>query len=126
MDLIISDDSPLRCLPANLNREQTAYIDGIRVLIEMIGLAYGRLAANLVAIATGDTLSSALNAVAFQDAWAIVDSVHRLRKLLCQMPRMNQSTPKFKLFSRKTAPAVALRNRFQHLAEEIRKTIGGR
>jgi hypothetical protein len=119
--MIIETDSPFLHLPAELNIEQGAFLDGIRYSAQMIDLAHDRLRQTLYHIGTVEKPADSSFPCAFHDAWSIVDSTHRLRKLLQQMPRMKQSTPGFQLFIRKTAPAKDLRDRIQHLGESMNR-----
>src|ERR1700722_14623995 len=118
--MIISEDSPFRRLPADLNAEQAAFLDGVRYAADMVGLSYERLKLALRKLATEEKPGQVYFTAAFQDAWSIVDSVHRLRRILGHMPGMTNSTPRYKLFARRTAVAEELRNRIQHLGERLK------
>lgn len=57
------------------------------------------------------------------DAWSVVDTTHRLRTLLQQMPGMKKSakdSPKLQFFMRHTEAVASMRNHVQHLNNEIR------
>lgn len=58
---------------------------------------------------------------ALADAWSIVDSVHRLRGLVKQVPGLvrRQHWPALRGFENQTRPAEPLRNVAQHLDQEI-------
>jgi len=119
---IITDKSPFRNLPTDLNPEQRAFLDGMRFAVEMADLSYMRLCATLYALtARCTTLRSPGEEVtiALVDAWSIVDSVHRLRELAHYFPNMSRRT-RYEVFRRKTARIDALRNAVQHLRGEIR------
>lgn len=117
--MIISDDSPLCRLPSELNVEQAAFLDGIRYSAAMIDLSYGRLKVTLHQLASEHPVNGCF-AAAFQDAWSIIDSVHRLKQLLNKMPGMKRATSNFKLFARRTSNVKELRNRIQHLGDGMR------
>jgi hypothetical protein len=126
--LIIGEDSPLRRLPAALDRKQMLFLDGIRYSVEMADLAHARLQQSLCRL-TADQSSSerfdhldALSAV--QDAWSMVDSLHRLRGLIRQMPGFKQNTPNMRVFRQQTDKVEDLRNAVQHLNHEIDKLVG--
>ena len=56
----------------------------------------------------------------FLDAWSIVDSVHRLRELLEQLPGFARAkSPSYQVFVRKTADVEDFRNTIQHLRTEL-------
>lgn len=61
---------------------------------------------------------------AFQDGWAFVDSINRLRRLLDHMPRMPKNSPRLQVFSRATTGIETLRNAIQHLDEELAQHKG--
>lgn len=125
--MIIGEDSPLRRLPAALDRKQVLFLDGIRYSVNMADLAYSRLQQTLYRLAMSqqdydgfdlDVLS------AVQDAWSIVDSLHRLRGLLRQTPRFKQKSPDMRVFMQHTEKVEDLRNAVQHLNHEIDKLVG--
>jgi hypothetical protein len=61
---------------------------------------------------------------ALQDAWAFVDSINRLRRLLDHMPRMPKKSPRLQVFSQATSDIETLRNAIQHLDEELAQHRG--
>ena len=124
--MIINDQSPFRRLPPHLDRKQTLFLDGIRYSIEMADLASSRLSETLFEISFNqeDSESKHLNTVsALQDAWSIVDSIHRLRGLLSQAPGFKQKAPGMRLFLQRTADIGHLRNSVQHLNNEIKSLV---
>ncbi len=121
--MIISEDSPLRHLPADLNRRQLLFLDGIRVAIGMADHAYARLSGTLYALSrkTVDDPSNSQEIVsAIVDAWSIIDSGHRLRELLQGLPNMRQKMPPLESFYRTTTSFRELRQIVQHLRGEIK------
>jgi hypothetical protein len=126
--MIIEEHSPLRRLPLELNRPQVMFLDAIRYSVEMADLAYERLSNTLFKIAqktdAQDGKFSRDSVSAIQDAWSIVDSIHRLRCLLERMPNFKQKSPGFQSFFRQTKDVEELRNVVQHLDTEIPKLIG--
>jgi hypothetical protein len=81
---MISEDSILRRLPHQLDRQQALFFDGIRHCAEIADLAYGRLKSTLTQIASTDEtpeLGRQLYTSAFLDAWALVDVLDRFRAL---------------------------------------------
>lgn len=124
--MIIEKESPLRHLPADLDPKQATFLDGIRYAIEMADLAYSRLTQSLHVFATEyargseTTVNDRLWASSFLDAWSIVDSVHRLRGLLAQLPQLKKSSPPYQVFERKTRDVEEMRNIVQHLNRELR------
>lgn len=114
----------LQRLPQNLDRKQMLFLDGIRYSVEMAETAYERLRKTLLTL-TNRYLEKkrlrieSLTAQAILDAWVIIDSVHRLRGLLRQMPRVKQKTPNLVTFYKQTEKVEKLRNLVQHLNHEI-------
>ncbi len=127
--MIVSNDSPLRRLPSQLNHKQTLFLDGIRYSIEMADLAHSRLQRTLCAL-TFDRDSSENHHLDFissvLDAWSIVDSVHRLRALLRQAPGIKQKSSGLRIFLRRTAHIKDLRNSVQHLNRQIDAMVNQR
>lgn len=86
---MFADGSPLRRLPAGLDRKQALFLDGIRHATELADLAYERLVTTLTELAKsqfeGKPKTTTFTAP-FLDAWAIVDSIDRLRGLVRLLP----------------------------------------
>jgi hypothetical protein len=100
------------------------FFDGIRVAVEMAGHAYDRLAKSLQRAAVADIPDQEaiqLVPLCFLDAWAIIDSVNRLRVLLNRLPQFKKNAHSLQIFLRKTGVVEDLRNTVQHLDTEIDK-----
>ena len=115
-------------LPKNLDRRQTLFLDGIRFSVEIAETAYGRLCKTLLTLANSviqkkKVRIDTLTVRAISDAWAIIDSVHRLCGLLSQMRGVKQNTPNLNLLYRQAEKVEALRNTVQHLNNEIDNLI---
>lgn len=124
--MLVTADSPLRRLPIGLDREQTLFLDGIRVSAEMLDLAYSRQVETLLRLAEPDRAQDdrAIGVVsALQDAWSVVDCTHRLRSLFRRIPRVKKKAPTIQVFNRATPDAEALRHIIQHLDSEIPKIL---
>jgi hypothetical protein len=57
------------------------------------------------------------------DAWSVVDSAHRLRCLVMQMPGYRNRAPSKQRFLRATAQVDGLRHSIQHLASDIERLL---
>lgn len=124
--MIISNDSPLRRIPSQIDRRQILSFDGIRYSIEMADLAHSRLQEILLEIAQSSSHpepESFYYPSVILDAWSIVDSVNRLRGLLSQTPGLKQNLPFLVSFMKKTIEVENLRNAVQHLNQQIRKLV---
>ncbi len=115
-------------LPKNLDRRQTLFLDGIRFSVEIAETAYIRLCRTLLTLANSiiqkkKVRIDALTVRAISDAWAIIDSVHRLCGLLRQMRGVKQNTPNINLLYRQAEKVEVLRNTVQHLNNEIDNLI---
>ena len=127
---ILASHSPLSRLPLNMEPTQRAFLDGIRIAIEMVDISYVRLCATLYSL-TMKTIKKVLTteqpgqniAGAMLDAWAIVDSIHRLRELVDRLPQMKRKKPSYLLFREKTSKVHDLRNCVQHLKKEILRLV---
>lgn len=120
--MIIDKESPFRKLPTELNRKQALYFEGIRYSVEIADIAYNRLRIVLAEFSPSDSEREdkhLLFSTALQDAWTIVDSIHRLRQLITKTPGVKQGVPALELYKRKTAVVQELRHAVQHLDTEI-------
>jgi hypothetical protein len=119
--LILGKESPLRNLPAILQRRQLLFFEATRFTIDTIDLAYLRLAETLPRltrnIQDGDSQGLPSSVSAMLDAWAIVDSLHRLRGLIEGLPglKAKMRRPEVRSFLENTANVSGLRNTIQHL-----------
>jgi hypothetical protein len=124
--MLINVESPLRRLPVGLNREQTLCIDGVRVSAEIVDLAHSRLMGHLERLSEADcpqAIRHELLVPAVQDTWAIVDAVHRIRKLVRRMPHVKKSSPPLQVFLRASADVDRLRHIVQHLDTELPRLV---
>lgn len=123
--MIIRKNSPFRRIPDKLNRRQATFLDGIRYSVEMADLAYERLRQSLFVITTEMSkkdlgLAPSPFVGPFSDAWLIVDSVHRLREILEQMPGFaKRKSPPYQVFRRSTLGVKDFRHTIQHLRNEL-------
>jgi hypothetical protein len=62
-----------------------------------------------------------LGSHAIADAWSIIDSLYRIRRLLEDMPNLKQKSLELQLFYRKTDCLKSLRDSIQHLDDHIPK-----
>jgi hypothetical protein len=109
---MIRRESILHQLPVKLDRKQTVFLDGVTYSVQMADLAHTRLQNTLIND-NPDHTSAVL------DAWSIVDSLHRLRELLNQMPGVKRNSPTLQIFQRNTTQIEAMRHGVQHLRGEI-------
>ena len=113
-------------IPINLDQQQASFFDGVRYAVEMADLASIRLADSLWRLSTvcqDTTLDHIAMVSSFLDAWSIVDSIHRLRELLEQMPGLKKRSQSsvYRRFRQETAVVEDFRNIVQHLRGEIRE-----
>jgi hypothetical protein len=109
-------------VPVELDRRTVLYLDGIRYCFHIFDITSTRLAESLQSLSSRDQASDLLAdriATAIADAWTLIDSTHRLRELLSQVPRLKKSTPELQVFLRSTASAEGLRHFYQHFRTEI-------
>lgn len=125
--MLISDDSPLRRLPSEMNQKQKLYLDGIRFSIEIIDLAYLRLKQILYNLSNNIKYNSKIDHLIFvsaiHDAWSLIDSVYRLRGLLQRCPGIKKKSPEMILFDKNTRDVEPFRHFFQHLNTQINELI---
>lgn len=95
----------------------------------MADLSYARLrstAATMTStLANGQQLEGAFYAAAFMDAWVIIDSTHRLRELVRQLPGFSKKKQnvEWRTFESSTAIVKDFRNKVQHLDQEIKEVV---
>lgn len=120
--MTISESSPLRILPTQLNKEQVFFIDGIRYSILMVESAYSRLESLATEITNDFTKGTDANAnLILIDSWVMVDSINRIRALLMAMPGGLGKSSQVTAFLRETEDFKKVRNGMQHLDERVRK-----
>jgi hypothetical protein len=122
---MLSENSILRRIPPQLDRQQNVFLDGIRHAAEIASLAYNRLTDTLTQLAltqnAGLKLPQDQITSAFLDAWAFVDEVDRFRSLVQLMPGMKlvgrtDGRPGFIEISESVR---ALRNVADHLGQRV-------
>ncbi|MBK5292739.1 MAG: hypothetical protein JJE04_13800 [Acidobacteriia bacterium] len=121
--MIIGKESPLRKIPSALDRRQALFIEGIRFSVEMADVAYKRLRSTLLWLSKmeDETPEIPSTVSAMLDAWSIVDSLNRLRRLMQNMPGLKgkNKNPGYRLFMQGTEKITELRNAVQHLETSI-------
>ena len=122
--MLIAEDSPLLRLPSNLSAKQAQFCDAVRFTAEMADIAYQQLLVQLLPLSGPRTKEQRLSAATpFLFAWSIIDSAHRLRRLVQNFPNLkdkNQS-PEFRIFLSKGEAVEKLRNAVQHMDSDIHK-----
>jgi hypothetical protein len=97
--LLLGRDSPLRCIPANLEPNAAFRIDELRQAAESIDVSFGRLHRDLTGLAlqapTPEEISIA-SARVFYDAWGIVSAVSRFYQAYITFPGMVFDQPNAK------------------------------
>src|SRR5258707_6361996 len=117
--MIIADTSPVRSLPQSLSEPHILLTDGVCYSVDMADFAYGRLAQTLLGIGQMNGAERHLFSLAFQDAWSLVDSIERLRRLIPHVP-IKKNDPAFELFLRKASEVTELRHAVQHMDNDLR------
>lgn len=120
---LISPDSPLSVLPRNLDPSQRLLLDAIRISAQCIDISHARLVENLEKCRPGADRGKPFGIAAMLDAWSVIDSLYRLRKLVQRMPRWRRKSPSKEIFLRKTTSAEELRNSIQHLDTEAESLL---
>jgi len=73
--------------PGSIEVRQALWLDGILTSIEMTKISYRRLQSTLVGPQSVDRA-----AVASLDAWALVDTLNRLRVLITRLPGLRSKS----------------------------------
>ncbi len=125
VDLLVSDDSPLRNPPCDLPPIQKVAFDGIRYALDMGFLSYQRLQTELHEIGLahrGGEKLAGFATQAFADAWSTVDTLWRLNRLLRQTPGLKH-TPGLEVRLRALKTVEEFRHDFQHLDERFHVAV---
>ncbi len=118
--MILKETSPLLRLPNGLPAALVQLLDGVRYGIEMADLSYQRLAGTMLSLFAPESErppSHVLATSAFLDAWSMINSVSRLRKLIPQA--YDARVPAQKVFLDETEALRQLRNSIEHADERI-------
>jgi hypothetical protein len=117
---LLSDDSPLRALPTQLDRRQVVVLNGIGTSIDMTEVAYRQLQAVLREHNRVDGQGPGRPATihALTTAWTIIDTANRLRTLVGHLPGLKHG-PAVESLMMTLKQVVPLRNAIQHLDGEI-------
>ncbi len=123
--MFFSEDSPLRRMPTGLDRRRVLYIDAVETCFEMIDAAYTRLLGLIVTRWSPEGRGAPDLMPALAEAWSVVDWVHRLRRLLDQMPGIKKRAVGYQLFWRRSKGVEDLRHMIQHLDRRIDEVAAG-
>ncbi len=119
---LVPNTSPLRTVPIRVERKSILYFDGVRYSFHIFEMASNRLLRTIQGLQSSPSDPSALTeaiAAAMSDAWLMIDSVHRLRELLQQLPRLKKNQAELQIFLKRTSKVEDLRHFFQHFRNNI-------
>lgn len=117
--MLVAEDSPLRRPSVEFSRRQLLILDGLRYAADMADIAYARLESHLQSLAASNGEPAVRDiAMAMLDAWSIVDSAHRFRDLLDNLPGLKKSDW-VRLLRARTEDVASLRNCVQHQLGEL-------
>lgn len=124
---LISPDSIFRCMPTALPLKVRRLLGAFAYAVDGAELSYFRLTqtAESYAVPPSGTSPSVDRWTPFKrlslvvDAWAFIDHLTRLRKLLPRFDYDGDLPPRVQSFLAATEPARLIRNRLQHLDEDI-------
>ncbi len=114
----------LRIYYLNRVAKKSLFLDGIYYSVRITRTTYNDLVGRLCTIADfqfQDPTNVAEYAIT--EAWTLIDSIYRLRRLLEDMPGLKQNSPQIQLFYRRTKNLKSLRDSIQHLDEFIDKYV---
>jgi hypothetical protein len=124
---MISENSPLRRLPDNLNLRQRLILDAIRYGAEMTSSAYYQLQNTLLTFSNWESGDLPENGFvsAFSEAWSIVDCIDRLQPSIKLLPGRETIRDIDEFF--KSAQYVRLlRNSVQHLHARFDRLVSAK
>jgi len=120
--MVLKDDSPLHRLPPSYPVPLVQMLDGVRYAIAMADLSYSRLRQTLAtAFQEPETRPNPFRiaTAAFLDALSMIDSMHRLGKLLWKAATKD-AISEVEVFLEAVRSVTELRNSFQHAEERVR------
>lgn len=116
---MIGLDSPLRRLPHGLSAKQIVFFDALGISAEIAGQAYDDLLTELRLLGEDPDPDRPRNFVGvIRHTWTFVDAVHRFRVVLQQTPSIKHNQV-YELFMRRTEAVTEMRNKAQHLNQEL-------
>jgi hypothetical protein len=115
---LIAPGSVLRRLPSSLSSRERTVIDAIRYSIEMSDITYTRLVSQLESIVVSRQIDESRGAEILADAWAMLDCLFRLYKLL-RARKGFQREKSIKEFNRCLVGITDIRNGVQHLDTQV-------
>ncbi|MBI3780266.1 MAG: hypothetical protein HY278_04295 [candidate division NC10 bacterium] len=121
MPLLVPEDSPLRSPPDTCPLKQIVAFDALRYSLDMVGLAYDRLADDLLALSAqglGSKPPTDAFTSAFLNAWSVIDGSYRLYQVLHRVPGLKR-VPQLEVDLRSIAEVGELRHGVQHLDERL-------
>lgn len=113
---IIENNSILKNLPIEINRDEMLIFDSMRFAFEMIQHSYEKLTESLLKISNIDPDSNV--PAIFGYAWSIIDNSVRIANICKQLPWENEKEIIGHLFYLKD-----FRNTYQHLDERIKESL---
>ena len=122
MMLLVPRDSPLRNPPAFMSPDQKSACDAVRFALDMTYLSYVRLVDNLHSIGEVSRTNTEIGAsvtLAITDAWAVIDNVHRLTKVIRRFPHLKKAQS-LEVHLRAFGAVEPLRHGIQHIERNSR------
>ena len=119
---MLSSNSPLKRIPAKLDKRQALFLDGIRHAAELATLSYSRLTDTLLKLAfREESIPEQSITSAFLDAWATVDSIDRFRALWKLQPNSETIQTGFSpaTVEERFRDVRSVRNVADHLAQRV-------
>ncbi len=124
---MFNPESPLLNIPANLNRRQAFFFDGMRHAFEIANFAFDRLSRNLAKLAACNDRGDRPVGYSeyYLDAWAFVDSVDRLLLLWKMQPHTDGIPEEWNpaKLSKELCSIRYVRNVLDHLAQRADQVI---
>ncbi|MCD0474044.1 hypothetical protein LPB87_06510 [Flavobacterium sp. EDS] len=114
---ILSERSPFKMLPLQMDEYQRLIFDAIRITFEMLEVDYTLLENKLHELSQEDVVKENISEI-FSRAWAIIDHSSRLIKLFQKLP----SESNHKILD-SILDVNAFRNTIQHLHERIDESM---
>lgn len=122
---MLQDDTIFRRLPDKLDRVELRFLEAIRFGIQSADLSFRRLYSQLLTVTKLHDGKSEIPKEVFPsalaDAWAFLDTAHRLKEVIERTPNLKLKAPEIALFMRAVETLNELRNSFHHAREDFFK-----
>jgi hypothetical protein len=107
-----------------VSRNMALFLDALRYSFQMVHFHKDEVDRILPILEENESVEEENESIAIRlilNLWGIIDTAHRVRELIQQVPGLKKNTPQIQVFLRSTESVEDLRNYIQHLRTGISK-----